>query len=299
MATIFIDAPGDEQRRQSLYAGDLHLLRPMPGFSGLVELARQLAEEAFAPLDPEFAHEHMPVESYVDILAQLKPRFIHRPEAKEEIRLALVAAGCDIEKTYFDVPRLRTMVCGDYLKAGLALQFHPHRDTWFSAPFQQLNWWLPVFPVAPENTLAFHPLYFDAPVRNSSSEYDYAQWIQTGRQQAAKILKVETRRQPQPLEPVDTSSEVRFVPPVAGTILFSAAQLHSTVPNTSDRTRFSIDFRTVNIDDLADGIRAPNIDSECAGTTIRDFVRASDLAPLPEAIVARLEREPVAGRVGR
>ena len=74
--------------------------------------------------------------------------------------------------------------------------------------------------------------------------------------------------------------------------MFSAAQLHSTVPNTTDRTRFSIDFRTVNIDDLAEGVAAPNIDSECTGTTLRDFLRASDLEPLPEEIIARYDKRP-------
>jgi hypothetical protein len=62
------------------------------------------------------------------------------------------------------------------------------------------------------------------------------------------------------------------------------------VPNTTDRTRFSIDFRTVNIDDLADGVGAPNIDSSCTGTTLRGFVRASDLEPLPDALIARYNR---------
>jgi hypothetical protein len=292
LGTTYIEATGDERwRRRSLYAGDLHVLRATPGFRGLADLARELAREAFAPHDPELAHEHLPVESYVDVLAQLKPGFIHHPEAKVHIRNALAEAGCDVERTYFDVPRLRTMVCGDYLKAGLALQFHPHRDTWFSAPFQQLNWWLPVFPVVPDNTMAFHPRYFDTPVRNSSADFDYDRWVQTGRQQAGRIVGSETRAQPHPLEDVDLSSEIRFVPPVGAPIAFSAAQLHSTVPNTSDRTRFSIDFRTVNSDDLADRIGAPNIDSGCTGTTIRDYVRASDLAPLPSEIIERYERE--------
>ena len=115
----------------------------------------------------------------------------------------LAESGCDIQKTYFDVPRLRTMAHGEYLKAGLAYQFHPHRDTWFSAPQQQLNWWLPVYEIESENSMAFHPKYFDRPIRNSSSDYDYAAWNKTGRQQAAKQVKKETRKQPQPEEPLE------------------------------------------------------------------------------------------------
>ena len=57
------------------------------------------------------------------------------------------------------------------------------------------------------------------------------------------------------------------------------------MPNTTDRTRFSIDFRTVNLDDLLEHRSAPNIDAACTGTTLADFVRASDLEPLPEDVI--------------
>jgi hypothetical protein len=231
----------------------------------------------------------MPAEEYAGILADLKPKFIHHPRAKELIRGIFAEVGCDVEKTYFDVPRLRTMAHGEYMKAGLALQFHPHRDTWFSAPHAQLNWWLPVYEVEPENSMAFHLRYFDQPVKNSSSIYDYDEWNRTGRQQAAKQIKEETRKQPEAEEELELSPDVRVITPVGGALVFSGAQMHSTVPNTTQRTRFSIDFRTVNLDDLVNGNGAHNVDSECTGTTLRDFVRASDLSPLDEDIVTRYE----------
>jgi hypothetical protein len=181
------------------------------------------------------------------------------------------------------------MAHGEYLKAGLAYQFHAHRDTWFSAPHQQLNWWLPVYEIESENSMAFHPEYFDKPVRNSSAGYDYEEWNKTGRAQAAKQVKKETRKQPQPEEPLQLEPDVRVVTPPGGTLIFSAAQLHSTVPNTTGRTRFSIDFRTVNLDDLIEGVAAPNVDSECTGTTLRDFLRASDLEPLPDDVIAKYD----------
>jgi len=112
------------------------------------------------------------------------------------------------------------------------------------------------------------------------------------RQQAAKMVKKETRKQPQAEEELELSPDVRVVTPSGGTIVFSAAQLHTTVPNTTNRTRFSIDFRTVNLDDLLEGVGAPNIDSECTGTTLRDFLRASDLAPLPEEVISAYDRRP-------
>jgi len=87
---------------------------------------------------------------------------------------------------------------------------------------------------------------------------------------------------------------VRVVPEAGGVLLFSGNQLHSTVPNTSGRTRFSIDFRVVDIDDVIARREAPNVDSECTGTTLRDFLRASDLQRIDEEIVLAYERAPAA-----
>jgi hypothetical protein len=291
MPTIYFDAAhSDEARRHRLYGGDLYAFSPPPSASKLAELAQELSEAAFAPHDPQVAQESMPAERYVEILAELKPAFIHHPRAKELIAGMLSEVGADIERTYFDVPRLRTMAHGEYLNAGLAYQFHSHRDTWFSAPQQQLNWWLPVYPIESENSMAFHPQYFDRPIRNSSSGYDYDEWNKTGRQQAAKLVKKETRKQPQAEEELELTPDIRVVTPPGGMIVFSAAQLHTTVPNTTTRTRFSIDFRTVNLDDLLEGVGAPNVDSACTGTTLRDFLRASDLAPLPEDLIEAYAR---------
>jgi hypothetical protein len=291
MPTIYVDpALNEEQRRRRLYGGDLMTFSPLESATRLTGLARELSEAAFAPYDPQVAQESMSPERYVEILADLKPSFIHDPRAKELIAGLLSEVGCDIDKTYFDVPRLRTMAHGEYLKAGLAYQFHAHRDTWFSAPHQQLNWWLPVYAIEPENSMAFHTQYFGRHIQNSSAGYDYGEWTKTGRQEAAKQVTKETRKQPQAEEPLELNPDVRVVTPPGGTLIFSAAHLHSTVPNTTDRTRFSIDFRTVNLDDLVDGVAAPNIDSECTGTTLRDFLRASDLEPLPEDVVAAYDK---------
>ena len=38
-------------------------------------------------------------------------------------------------------------------------------------PYAQLNWWLPVYEVEAENSMAFHPRYFDGPRQDSSPGY--------------------------------------------------------------------------------------------------------------------------------
>lgn len=287
MNSVFFDAKLDDaRRRDQLYTGQLFVYSPTPGTTAFVEFARQLLVEAFAPYDPREAQLHLPVEKFVAVLAELKPRFIHHSRSKELIQNVLRERGCDLEKTYFDVPRLRSMASGDYLKAGIAYAFHPHRDTWYSAPFSQLNWWMPVYEVVPENVMAFHPRYWEQPLRNGSREYNYYIWNKVSRGAAAQQIKTDTRKQPYAEEPVELDPQIRVVTPPGGMLIFSGAQLHSTVPNDSGLTRFSIDFRTVNVDDVAARRGAVNIDSECTGTTLRDFLRASDFERLPEELVA-------------
>ena len=291
--TIYFDSPVDDYtRRQGLYQGQLFVYSPSPSSLALSVFARQMIQEAFGSLDPLKAQYSMPVEKYVEILAGLKPKFIHHPKSKQLIQGILQEFGCDLSKTYFDVPRLRTATSDEYLTSGIAYAFHPHRDTWYSAPFCQLNWWLPVYEIQSENSLAFHPRYWTQSLRNGSNRYNYYQWNKDSRKNAAKHIKTDTRDQPRPEEPVELDPQTRIVCKVGGIIVFSGAQLHSTVPNTAGRARFSIDFRTVHLDDVIAKAGAPNIDSASTGTTLRDFICAADFLPLPEKVVLPYDDEP-------
>jgi hypothetical protein len=265
----------DAERRASLYSGDVFLYLPCPPAVELVRLAASMAEEAFAPRDPQQAQFDMPVAEYEALLRELKPAFIHHPRTMEIIRDMLINFGCDPEATYSDFPRLRTSTSGGYLTTGIAYAFRPHRDTWYSSPQCQVNWWLPVFPLSDDNGLGFHPQYWSKPVKNNSRHFNYSKWDHDGR----------PRVEPNPEEDVDVSDEYRPIVAPGGVILFSGSQLHSSVPNTSGRTRFSIDIRVVNIDDVREHRGAPNVDSAARGTNMRDFMRLSDFSHVPSDLV--------------
>lgn len=294
MNTIYTDSRSDdERRRQLLYQGQLFSYSSRNSIRDLCDFAGQMIREAFGSLDPLTAQFHMSVEEFVTVFGPLKPKFIHHPHTKEVIRAVLNDFGCDLDNTYQDVPRLRAVTSDGYLTSGVGYAHHPHRDTWYSAPFQQINWWLPIFEMASESSMAFHPRYWSEPVKNGSSSFNYYEWNSTGRATAAQHIKSDTRKQPKPEQPMELDPQVRIVPEPGGVILFSAAQMHSTVPNTSGKTRFSIDFRTVHLADVKTQTGAPNIDSECTGTSLRDFLRASDLTAMPEDVVSIYEPEPV------
>src|SRR6266516_3735140 len=196
MNTIYFDRRvSDEIRRQELFDGQVFVYSQTPGALKLIEFARGMIREAFGSLDPLMAQHDMPVEQYAAVLADLKPKFIHHPNSKKFIPELLSDLGCDLSKTYFDVPRMRTATSDDYLTTGIAYAFHPHRDTWYSAPLCQVNWWLPVYEIAPDNAMAFHPRYWSQPVRNGSSEYNYDELNRQGRKTAATQVKTDTRKQ--------------------------------------------------------------------------------------------------------
>lgn len=292
MNALYLDSQlGDQRRRQLLYEGQLFSYSNRSSIRALTQFAGEMIQDAFSGRDPLTAQYDMSVEEFVAIFGPLKPKFIHHPESKKLIRNILEDFGCDTRLTYQDVPRLRAVTSDGYLTSGVGYAHHLHRDTWYSAPQQQMNWWLPIFEMASESSMAFHPRYWTEPVKNGSAEFNYYEWNSTGRASAAQHIKSDTRKQPKPEQHMELDPQVRLVHEPGGVILFSAAQMHSTVPNNSGKTRFSIDFRTVHVEDVKTKYGAPNIDNKSTGTSLRDFLRGSDLTPMPEEIVAEYEPE--------
>lgn len=286
--SVFFDAPvTDDKRREGLYAGKLYVQSPTPATRAFVDFAVALVREAFAPLDPEVAQHHLEVDKFAAILGELKPRFIHHPDSKIHVAAILSELGCDLDQVYFDVPRLRSSTANNYLTAGIAYAWHPHRDTWYSAPQCQINWWMPIFPLSPDNAMAFHPQYFGVAVANSSSDYNYYLWNQRHRgNHVTRIVNSDPRPLPRATQALELEPQLRLLPPPGGLIAFSGAQMHSSVPNTSGVTRWSIDFRTVHAGDAAARRGAPRTDEQCTGTTMRDYLCARGYTRLPESIIA-------------
>jgi hypothetical protein len=287
MTAIYFDrAIDDDARREALYGGALFVYSPNAASLRLVELARGLLADAFGGRDPRTAQDHYDVSDYARILSKVKPSFIHHPECKRILPEILASLGCNLEQHYFEVPKMRSATSNGYLTTGIAYAFHPHRDTWYSAPMCQINWWLPIYEIEAGNAMALHPVYFDRGLRNDSETYNYQEWTSKHRFTAAAHIGQDTRKQPNPLEPVELEPSVVVVAPPGGMLMFSAAHLHSSIPNQTGQTRFSIDFRTVHVGDLRGKVAPKNWDSKSTGTAITDYLRASDLAQMPAEVQA-------------
>lgn len=286
----------DDERRQRLFAGDVIVYTNTPEVADFAAFARGLIIEAMAPDEPTTVHRSRSPEELADLLIDFKPKFIHHPESMAHVRRITSALGISPDLLYVDVPKLRTAFPVGGLTTGIAYAFQPHRDTWYAAPTQQINWWLPVWPAAPNNVMEFYPRRFGNAIENNSNEYNYYQ---------ANIWRTrikdfsgskDVRVHPAPVRPLaDDEPRLCLVPPVGGVMLFSGDQLHASIPNTSGVTRYSIDFRTVHLADIRSGRGAPGVDVACIGTALRDFRRLSDYQQLSEEDIAPYDTEGAEG----
>ncbi|GAA2640650.1 hypothetical protein GCM10010399_87800 [Dactylosporangium fulvum] len=288
---IDLQASADDLRRH-LYDGHLLVMTRLPSVAQFVEHARAQLTELFAPHDPQHAHEHLDPAEMAKVLGAWKPRFIHDERSKKLVRNIIEEAGFDAEQTHFDVPKPRTAFPVGHLTTGVAFAFPWHRDVWYSAPNQQLNWWLPVLPVREDNAMSFDLDRFNRPVSNNSADFDYYA-NNVGRLTTAASVKKEAQVRPGAIDH-NPPNELVVLPSPGQVLLFSGAHLHRSIPNTSGLARYSIDFRTVHVPDVLEQRGAPLADTHSTGTAIRDFVNVADEHRFDEETVRRLYGEPPA-----
>ncbi len=291
--SIFVDLDvPPEELRQSLYDGNLVVLTRLTCVGEFVQHAREQLTELFKPYDPEHAHEHFDPPTMAKMLGAWKPAFIHSDRSKKLVCEIIQQAGFAAEHTHYDVPKPRTSFPVGHLTTGVAFAFPWHRDVWYSAPAQQINWWLPVFAARPDNSMSFDLQNFDQAVPNTSAAFDYyqnnAQRLTTASQVGKEVQARPGAIDHEPLH------DLVVLPGPGSVLLFSGAQLHRSIPNTSGRARYSVDFRTVDARDLVAGRGAPFADVHCTGTSIRDFRNIADGSSFAEETVTELFGPPPA-----
>ena len=200
MITIYLNESIDEpERRESIYGGDFHLITGHPASLAIVEFARELIADAFGDLDPQRAQFEIDREAFIERVSPLKSRFVNDDRTKELTRDLVIAMGCDPEDTYFDLPRLRVIPSEGFLTTGVSYNYKAHRDSWYAHPTALVNYWVPVFDATGDNVMSMYVGYFDKPVKNGSSGFDYDTWVAESRFAASEQVGKEER--PHPLPP--------------------------------------------------------------------------------------------------
>jgi len=267
--------------RDAVYSGDIFLNTDLQAPAQLCAFARQSITAAFdGETNHQALHSMMPVEEFVKLVTRLKGQFTNCLDVKEMIRSFVLEIGADPQDYLFDVPRIRVVPNYNYLHAGVSYAYKPHRDTWYGGSQAQINTWMPVYTIQPDQTMMINPAYFSTPVRNTSPDWNLENWINVQRPAAKDNVTEEVRVHPVPLEEISTTSEVRIAANAGEIITFSGSHLHGTVANFTEQTRFSIDFRLVHIQDLLAGRGANNVDNGVRDSEVgfKDLFHVSDFS---------------------
>lgn len=289
MSIIQTQPPADpEGFRRSLYGGDIYLLDATPA-------TERLAADVYALLQAEFgepvreAQFRLSGEEFFRAVGRLRKILYEEARFFQAMQEVVSALGFKPDENAFDPLRLRVSVHGGHENPKAAPIYYTHRDTWYSHPQCQVSWWMPLHDVTEAETFVFFPEYFNRPVANDSAAFDYDEWTRDRR--SLRVGWQDPNAGTRALYPGHFGSmEGAVTLPFAGRagqiLVFAGAQLHKTIPNLTGRTRFSVDFRTVHLEDYRQGIGAPNADSRSTGSALVDYFH-------PEKTPARKANAPI------
>lgn len=236
---------------ETLFDGALivfHGLRPV---ARLVDRVRAILAKTFETEEPALAERHLSAATFRRLAMQARESVATDATVAQHWWDTLAVIGYRREATWLDRIRLRVVPSRDDIDHQRLQTVPPHRDTWGSGIMAQVNWWLPLYPLAESSTMLLWPDVFRHPIANNSGEWSF-EAFRNGGENGYPLLPVACRRPIQPLVPV-------LIEP--GQLLgFSAAHLHAGVSDASGRTRFGIDTRSVWEPDRSAGRGAPNVD---------------------------------------
>lgn len=244
------DGLGPEALSAALFEGTCVVfgkLREVPALQAAV-IAH--VEGAFGP-DPETAEAHLDADAFRTAATRARRAVLDDAEIDRIWAAILQSVGYADEDIHRDRLRLRVVPSAKATTSRFIRPLPPHRDSWGSGVQTQINWWMPLYPLVPTRTIVLWPELFDVPVANTAKSWDYDR-LMSGTDKTYPLLPEATE-----------SPEQQAVPLVIepGEIAaFSAAHLHRSANDSSGRTRFSLDTRTVWADDVTAGRGAPDVD---------------------------------------
>lgn len=266
--------PDNRTLRHALYGGAVYLLGPVPASERLVAHALRLVRRELGEVAPEReAQFYLSDADFFTKIGRLRRQMFSDPGFRRAVREVLAGCGFDPGRMAFDPIRLRAVPHRGFDNPKAAAVYYAHRDTWYGHPQALLNVWVPLHDLAEEETFVFYPDCFARPVPNNSEVFDYDEWVHLDLRIGWQDPGAGARAVYPSLQgPVPPGQVLSFACRAGQVLLFSGAQLHQTRRNVSGRTRFSLDFRAVHLDDHAAGLGPPNADNRSRGCALRDYV---------------------------
>lgn len=261
------EAPSDTPTVARLHAGHVLTLAPTRASLALVDRVRTHLETALGTAG--WAQTRAFPAPYGH-LGDVRTALGQDPSFRRQIAEVAASAGLSPQASV-DAPRLRSITAGAERDPQAAPVYLLHRDTWYGCPQSLLVAWMPLHDVRADEVFAFFPEWFDKPVPNSSGGHDHTWWMR----EVGWHGRTATDNFASPTHHPELGRLVRWDLEAGSIVLFSAAQLHQTLPNpTPGDTRFSVDFRILP----TGSTEAPNVDNDSTGADARIAAEFATLA---------------------
>ena len=256
--------PGTSPRAlsEALFDGALVVFDGLRPVTRLVDRVRAILTQTFETDEPAIAERDLSASSFRRLAMRAREAVAADTAVARHWWDTLALIGYRREATWLDRIRLRVVPSRRDIDHQRLQTVPPHRDTWGSGIMAQINWWLPLYPLADTRTMLLWPDAFRRPIANTSGEWSFDAFS-NGRQNDYPLLPVASVRPNHPGVPV-------LIEP--GQLLgFSAAHLHAGVTDGSDRTRLGVDTRSVWEADRSADRGAPNVDGAAPSEMWRWF----------------------------
>ncbi len=283
--------------RMALYGGTVFQRPATAASRALADAVLELLRAELGGEDERARASSLDAASLFGCIGRVRRALYTEARWHQAVREVIGALGFSPAEYAFDPLRLRTVLSGGHHLAAAAPVYVGHRDTWYAHPQNALTWWIPLDDLAAAETFAFYPDMFAVPVRNDSEIFDYDAWVRDGWD-----LKIgwqnsaAGQRARYPASSADHGAlrSQGFDCRKADNLIFAAAHLHRTLPQTTGRTRFSLDFRIAHLGDFQSGVGAPNVDNRSRGSVMPDYTQ-----PVPRSSqIDRNASPPAAGGRG-
>ena len=254
----------DKERAELLFAGHLLVFKQRPAMFDLIEYCHTNLMQALDGLDPVYAQQVLSKADFIVRTSQVQDSFKKDDKAKQLFFSVLKECGLDTQSAYYDHFPLRIVPANHQHNTSHRSSVAHHRDTWGSNLNSQQNWWAPIYSLSEARTIAFFPDYWTTPLANNTGSWSFDDYL-AKRKIAQKHNEVGYPIAPTASEIVDESHIVKLVIEPGDVLNFASAHLHASVPNTTEAARYSVEMRTLSLEDIQQNRAAPNIDN--AGTT--------------------------------
>ncbi|MAA80410.1 MAG: hypothetical protein CL916_14235 [Deltaproteobacteria bacterium] len=265
----------NQKTRDELYQGTVFQCPATTASKKLVHMVYEVLYQVLGT-EPRKAERKKTAEQFFNEMGIIRKKIYTQPRFHQAIRSCIAALGFDNTYTAFDPARLRIINHDGHHNPLAAAVYYPHRDIWYGHPKSLITWWIPLDSLMPEETFCFYPDFFHTPVHNSSEIFDYDQWVAKGWDLKIGWQKVSQKHRnqyPAMLQDIISERTIGFSCQKAENLLFAGAHLHRTLPQSLGRTRFSLDFRIVDMRDFQANKGAPRIDDNSKGNAVRDYIQ--------------------------